>query len=337
MAQKMKSEPKSQQDTPIKQSPHPNDPYFILECFFKSLDAIEMSVRTANALKHANIHIIGELAQKTEDELLAMGIGIKSLHELKEILTEMRLSLGMKLETMQFTSEKESEKYEFVAIGFWGNRLKLFSLHRDGRFVFLDEINAYGGVYVITSKTLALKQAIEELETLMNKKDLREEDLQDFFKRNPEFILNDEYRKAHSKVVLEKDNQETLVPDFILEPYNSERLCAILDLKLPSAKVWVLKKNRPRYSSAVYEAVAQLREYSQFFEHEDNRLKILNEYGLLVYIPKLFVIIGRRGPVDPLVRRRIEIGTPDTTVLTYDDIIEKIRHKIGLAEKGKNK
>jgi len=333
----MKSKVKSQENTPIKQSPDPNDPYFILECFSKSLDEFEMSVRTANALKHANIHFIGQLVQKTEDELLATEIGIKSLQELKEILTEMGLSLGMHLETMQFTSEKESQKYEFVAIGFLGNRLKLFSLHRDGRFVFLDEINAYGGVYVITSETLALKQAIDELETFINNKDLREEDLQDFFKRNPEFILNDEYRKAHSKVVLEKENQETLVPDFILEPYNSERLCAILDLKLPSAKVWVLKKNRPRFSSAVFEAVSQLREYSQFFEHDHNRLQILNEYGLLVYRPKLFVIIGRRGPVDPLVRRRIEIGTPDTTVLTYDDIIEKLRHKIGLAEKGKKK
>lgn len=337
MAQKMKSKAKSQQNTPIKQSPDPNDPYFILECFSKSLDAIEMSVTTANALLHANIRTIGQLAQNTEVELLAMGIGKKSLLELKEILAEMGLSLGMDIETMQFTSEKESEKYEFVAIGFLGNRLKLFSLHRDGRFVFLDEINAYGGVYVITSETLALKQAVEELETLINKKNLREEDLQDFFKRNPEFILNDEYRKAHSKVLLEKENQKTLVPDFILEPYNSERLCSILDLKLPSAKVWVLKKNRPRFSYAVFEAVAQLREYSQFFEDEDNRFKILNEYGLLAYRPKLFVIIGRRGPVDPLVRRRIEIGTPDTTVLTYDDIIEKIRHKIALAEKGKKK
>ena len=337
MAQKMKSKAKSQQNTPIKQSPDPNDPYFILEYFSKSLNAIELSVRTANALLHANIRTIGELAQNTEDQLLAMGIGRKSLLELKEILAEMGLSLGMDIETMQFTSEKKSEKYEFVAIGFLGNRLKLFSLHRDGRFVFLDEINAYGGVYVITSETLVLRQAVEELETLINKKNLREENLQDFFKRNPEFILNDEYRKAHSKVLLEKENQETLVPDFILEPYNSERLCAILDLKLPSTKVWVLKKNRPRFSYAVFEAVAQLREYSQFFEDEDNRLKILNEYGLLAYRPKLFVIIGRRGPVDPLVRRRIEIGTPDTTVLTYDDIIEKIRHKIALAEKGKKK
>lgn len=337
MTQTKKNRSKNYNTAPIKKYPQTHDPYFIMESFSLDMDSIEMSVKTASTLKHANIRTIGELVQYTEDQLLAMGIGRKSIFELKEILTKMGLSLGMSLEVMEFTSKKESEKYEFVAIGLLGNRLKLFSLHRDGRFVFLDEINSYGGVYVITSETLALKQAVEELETLINKKNLREEDLQDFFEKNSEFILNDEYKEAHPKVILEKKNKKTLVPDFILEPYNSERLCAILDLKRPSAKVWVLKKNRPRFSYAVFEAIAQLQEYSQFFEDEENRLKILNEYRLLAYRPKLFVIIGRRGPVDPFVRRRIEIATPDTTVLTYDDIIEKIRRKILLVEKGRKK
>jgi hypothetical protein len=336
MGQTMKSKAKSQDNTPIKQFPDSSDPYFILECLSKTVDEIEMSVRTANGLMHANIRTIAQLVQKTEEELLAVkAFGRKSVFELKEILAEMGLSLGMDLRTMQFNSEKDSEKSEFVAIGLLGNRLKLFSLHRDGRFVFLDKMSTYGGVYVITSETLRLKQAVEELETLINEKNVREEDLQEFFEKNQEFILNDQYKKAHSKVVLQKDKQGTLVPDFILEPYNPERLCDILDLKLPSAKVWILKKNRPRFSYAVLEAVAQLREYSQFFEEEDNRSKILQEYGLLAYKPKLFVIIGRRGPVTPLVRRRIEIGTPDTKVLTYDDIIEKIRQTIFSTRKGK--
>jgi hypothetical protein len=333
----MKSKAKSQDNSPIKQLSGPNDPYFILECLSKSIREFEMSVRSHNCLLHANIRTIGQLVQKTEEELLALkAFGRKSLFELKDILSEMGLSLGMDLRTMQFNSEKDSEKSEFVAIGLLGNRLKLLSLHRDGRFVFLDKMSTYGGVYVITSETLRLKRAVEELETLINEKNVREENLQEFFERNQEFILNDEYKKAHSKVILQKDRRGTLVPDFILEPYNPEGLCDILDLKLPSAKVWILKKNRPRFSYAVLEAVAQLREYSQFFEEEDNRSKILQEYGLLAYKPKLFVIIGRRGPVTPFVRRRIDIGTPDTTVLTYDDIIEKIRHTIFLTRKEKS-
>jgi DNA-directed RNA polymerase subunit alpha len=69
------------------------------EHLFKSVDELELSVRSANCLKHANIKLIGELVQKTESEILATkNFGRKSLNEIKEILAEMGLSFGMKLE-----------------------------------------------------------------------------------------------------------------------------------------------------------------------------------------------------------------------------------------------
>ncbi|NIS62243.1 MAG: DNA-directed RNA polymerase subunit alpha [Proteobacteria bacterium] len=69
------------------------------ENLFKSVDELELSVRSANCLKHADIRLIGELVQKTESEILGTkNFGRKSLNEIKEILAEMGLSLGMKLE-----------------------------------------------------------------------------------------------------------------------------------------------------------------------------------------------------------------------------------------------
>ena len=69
------------------------------ENLFRSVDELELSVRSANCLKHANIKLIGDLVQKTEAEILATkNFGRKSLNEIKEILSEMGLSLGMKLE-----------------------------------------------------------------------------------------------------------------------------------------------------------------------------------------------------------------------------------------------
>ena len=56
-------------------------------------------MRSANCLQNANIRYIGELVQKTESEMLkTKNFGRKSLKEIKEILAEMGLSLGMKLE-----------------------------------------------------------------------------------------------------------------------------------------------------------------------------------------------------------------------------------------------
>src|SRR5574342_188 len=70
------------------------------ENLFRSVDELELSVRSANCLQNANIKTIGDLVQKTEAEMLkTKNFGRKSLKEIKEILAEMGLSLGMKLES----------------------------------------------------------------------------------------------------------------------------------------------------------------------------------------------------------------------------------------------
>jgi DNA-directed RNA polymerase subunit alpha len=69
------------------------------ENLFKGVDELELSVRSANCLKNADIRHIGDLVQKSETEMLkTKNFGRKSLNEIKEILSEMGLSLGMKLE-----------------------------------------------------------------------------------------------------------------------------------------------------------------------------------------------------------------------------------------------
>ncbi len=65
----------------------------------RSVEELELSVRSYNCLKNANISTIGELIQKTEAEMLkTKNFGRKSLNEIKEILAQMGLSLGMKID-----------------------------------------------------------------------------------------------------------------------------------------------------------------------------------------------------------------------------------------------
>ena len=65
----------------------------------RSVEELELSVRSYNCLKNANIATIGELIQKTEAEMLkTKNFGRKSLNEIKEILAQMGLSLGMRLD-----------------------------------------------------------------------------------------------------------------------------------------------------------------------------------------------------------------------------------------------
>ena len=79
----------------------------------KPVEDLELSVRSANCLKNAEINFIGDLAQKTDQEMLkTKNFGRKSLNEIKALLSEMDLSLGMKFENWKppVVAEKEEKQ-----------------------------------------------------------------------------------------------------------------------------------------------------------------------------------------------------------------------------------
>ena len=83
------------------------------ENLFRHVSELELSVRSANCLKNANITLIGELVQKTEAEMLkTKNFGRKSLNEIKAILEEMGLSLGMKLDKFPLAAEQKGSEEE---------------------------------------------------------------------------------------------------------------------------------------------------------------------------------------------------------------------------------
>lgn len=72
------------------------------ENLFRTVDELELSVRSANCLQNAGITYIGELVQKTEGEMLkTKNFGRKSLKEIRDLLSEMDLQLGMKLDNWE--------------------------------------------------------------------------------------------------------------------------------------------------------------------------------------------------------------------------------------------
>ncbi|MCL4496992.1 MAG: DNA-directed RNA polymerase subunit alpha [Deltaproteobacteria bacterium] len=80
----------------------------INENLFKNVDELELSVRSANCLKNANIKTIYELVQKTEGEMLrTKNFGRKSLNEIKEVLSTMGLNFGMKLDNASIQKQEK--------------------------------------------------------------------------------------------------------------------------------------------------------------------------------------------------------------------------------------
>jgi len=86
------AEPEKSEDDDV--DDEPLNPYLD-----KPVEDLELSVRSANCLKNAEIHFIGDLAQKTDQEMLkTKNFGRKSLNEIKSLLGEMGLGLGMKFD-----------------------------------------------------------------------------------------------------------------------------------------------------------------------------------------------------------------------------------------------
>ena len=82
----------------------------INDYLLRHVDDLELSVRSANCLKNAGINLIGELVQKTEAEMLkTKNFGRKSLNEIKDILQEMGLSFGMKLDFSPWNKDEAKE------------------------------------------------------------------------------------------------------------------------------------------------------------------------------------------------------------------------------------
>jgi DNA-directed RNA polymerase subunit alpha len=80
---------------------------------YKSVEELELSVRSANCLKNAHIRFIWELVQKTESEMLkTKNFGRKSLNEIKAILEEMGLNLGIKIDGFVPPTLEESKEEE---------------------------------------------------------------------------------------------------------------------------------------------------------------------------------------------------------------------------------
>ncbi|MFH2220123.1 MAG: DNA-directed RNA polymerase subunit alpha [Pseudomonadota bacterium] len=94
---------------PDKKSDEDEKPLFN-ENLYRNVEELELSVRSANCLKNADIIKIYQLVSKTEAEMLkTKNFGRKSLNEIKEVLSEMSLSLGMKLEGFVLPEEDTEE------------------------------------------------------------------------------------------------------------------------------------------------------------------------------------------------------------------------------------
>ena len=208
-------------------------------------------------------------------------------------------------------------------------RLRLLAVLPDGTYQFLDQSKqVHSLLYIWSFANLGFVDLVEEFEDLINSRSVKEEELQKFFERNPDFLTGDIYEEARPHIVLRREEQGSLIPDFALRPHSTEGLCDLLELKLPQAKTVVGSENRRRLSGSVMEACAQLREYRDYFDSEANRKVVLETYGLRFFRPRMVVVIGRRSGQTATDLRSAEGDVPQLTLRTYDDLLDRAKSRL---------
>ncbi len=226
----------------------------------------------------------------------------------------------------------DETKGQAVCILQVGSALRVFSLDDLGVHSILSpeagRTIICGSAHLIQKRSGGfLHSQIDEFEALLNKPDVHESELQRFLELNPNFLLGSDYQSLRSRVILPCEFGNDLIPDFFLEPI-AGRYWDIAELKLPNSLLSVGRINRERFAHSVFEACAQVRTYANYFDDPRNRDLIQNRYGILAYKPRVCVIIGRRFELDDLVRRQVELDLPWVRIVTYQDLLEKARHRV---------
>ena len=169
---------------------------------------------------------------------------------------------------------------------------------------------------------------IKEFERLINSDDTRELHLQKFLEKHPNFLKGLNYENIYPQIILERDNDGSLRPDFILEPYD-DAFCDILDIKLPNQKFFVGRKDRATLAAGLHEVAAQLREYASYFEEEKYRKLVREKYGLKVYKPRLIAIVGRdMRQMTEVQFHRAFTAYDNLRFMTFDELLKHTRRRI---------
>ena len=171
--------------------------------------------------------------------------------------------------------------------------------------------------------------AISELEDLVNSEAAHEADFQRFMERHPQVLLGGDYEALIPHVVLARDGDDNLIPDFFLKPVEGmSHEPAIVDLKLPDLALIKPTPRREGLYAKAMDGVNQLRTYGAYFEDRKNRDLVKSTLGFTAYRPRLILVGGRNtSSVSPEVRARVLADIRPVELRTYEDLLHRMKRQ----------
>lgn len=204
----------------------------------------------------------------------------------------------------------------------------------EGHFYFgpADTRDRTAQCYTIDRDNFGIQLEVEEFECLINRGNVSESDLQEFFERYPHFLETPFEAQQLPHVRLSDYRGEVLVPDFILKPIvatQRDSRWRIIDLKLPNARLLAGKGQYVRFSQEVMKAIRQLRTYGEYFRDRTNADRIASILGHVLRRPRLGVLIGRLPSASETEALEVAQGfEADVQIVTYDEILGSQRAQL---------
>jgi len=176
-------------------------------------------------------------------------------------------------------------------------KLEVLIEQSDGTLILNDGTQKLeNDLYVFTNSSWS--KILTELENLINKADLKEQELQDFFESYPELILDDKYDfPIPQAAIVSEDNIEWRA-DFVLIPKDQLYFSKILELKLPNESISNKDVNgHGRYSAKLHHAISQLKDYYEAFNNDKTKAKFKEKYNTELFKPDLQLLFGRKETI----------------------------------------
>jgi len=258
--------------------------------------------------------------------VLSRGDVLSDVQKIRQEITDYRRRLLDELDNLGFLVSFENGRYRV------GPALTPRERQVEGHFYFGPADNRpgiRGKYFTVDRDNLGIQYEVEQFEALINKPDVTERDLQEFFEENPHFLLLARLMQALPQIRFPDEMGKLLIPDFILKPIVAlQRLrdsnWEVLDLKRPQAKLLAGPSDHRRFSAEVYQAITQVKNYREHFENPQNTAAVTKLLGHPLKHPRLAVLIGRMPPSSEVeLLEKEQAREPRVSVVTYDEILER--------------
>jgi len=206
-------------------------------------------------------------------------------------------------------------------------RLEVLVREIDGTYIVAgDSVILSTGI--IVPKVSPLSKAIFELEKLINKPDVKEKELQDFFEEYPMFMCEDEYEELISQPVIQCDRSSGWEVDFVLKPADPIKFAKLCELKLPKERQF--KKpysGHLSFTAKLKNSIDQLKDYGEQFDQLNVREKFYENYKIDVFKPDLQLIYGRRPKPSLINDYKLMQRREGIEIVDWDTLVAQLKSK----------